>query len=119
VTAGALAPHELLEKARGYAADAKAPRTRREYRRAWDSFVAWCDVQGRTPLPALPDTVALYLAARAEAHTVATVEQDLNAISAFGPKRWAFFIGGQLIVLRRLTFLPRLDSRNGRSAVPG
>jgi hypothetical protein len=30
VVAGVLAPHELLEKARANAADAKAPRTRRE-----------------------------------------------------------------------------------------
>jgi integrase len=82
VTPGALAPHELLEKARGYAADAKAPRTRQEYRRAWDAFVSWCERQGRSPLPALPDTVALYLTARAQAHTVATIEQDLSAISA-------------------------------------
>jgi hypothetical protein len=46
-------------------------------RGAWDCFVAWCEQQGRAPLPALPDTVALYLTARAEGHTVATIEQDL------------------------------------------
>jgi integrase len=79
---GALAPLDLLEKARGYAADAKAPRTRAAYKRAWDTFVAWSEQQGRAPLPALPDTVALYLTARAEGHTVATIEQDLSAISA-------------------------------------
>jgi integrase len=81
VTAGTLA-EGLLEKARGYAADAKAPRTRREYKRAWDAFVAWCERQGRTPLPSHPDTVALYLTARAEMHKVSTIEQDLCAISA-------------------------------------
>jgi hypothetical protein len=44
--------------------------------------VAWCEKEGLAPLPARPQTVAFYLTERAEAHTVATIEQELTAISA-------------------------------------
>ena len=60
-----LAPLEqLVERARGYAADSRAPATRRAYLHDWDSFAAWCAAHGLDPLPASPATVAVYLSAQ-------------------------------------------------------
>jgi site-specific recombinase XerD len=45
-----------------YAAAEKAPATRRAYRTDFRIFSAWCEQRDLTPLPALPATVAAYLA---------------------------------------------------------
>jgi integrase len=46
------------------------------------AFVTWCDQQGLCSLPAAPQTVALYLAARADKdRKVATIELSLTTIS--------------------------------------
>src|SRR5471032_1843047 len=72
---------EAAEKARDYAGKAKAPNTLRSYRAAWDDFAAWCTAGGRTALPALPATLAMYLADRADTHKTATLQHRLAAIS--------------------------------------
>jgi len=73
---------DLVEAARAFAAASKAPRTRKAYRAAWGTFVAWCEAQGLQALPAAPRTVAAFLAARAkEGRRVSTLEQALAAIS--------------------------------------
>src|SRR5471030_2608802 len=72
---------EAAEKARNYAGKAKAPNTLRSYRAAWDDFAAWCTAGGRTALPALPATLAMYLADRADTHKAATLQHRLAAIS--------------------------------------
>lgn len=78
-----LVPADLLERAREFAADARSPRTRHEYRRAFGSFVSWCEARHLAPLPASPKTVALYLTSRTgEGRKPATLEQDLAAIRA-------------------------------------
>lgn len=41
---------------------AYAPNTRRTYKSAWETFVAWCSREGRTPIPASPYDVADHLA---------------------------------------------------------
>ena len=41
--------------------DAKAGSTRRTYASAWRNFQAWANARGHQPLPAAPQTVALYL----------------------------------------------------------
>jgi len=72
----------LLASARGYVAEAKAPRTREAYRKAWEAFAAWCAAHSFPCLPAAPETVALYLTSRADAgRKVATLELELAAIS--------------------------------------
>jgi site-specific recombinase XerD len=74
---------ELVDQARAFAANARAPRTRHEYQRAWRTFNAWCAQTRQLALPAAPETVALYLTARATAgRKPATLEQDLSAIAA-------------------------------------
>lgn len=82
VDVAGLVPADLVEKARVFASEARAPRTRKEYRRAWKTFALWCQSAGLRSMPAAPDTVALYLAARADACSVSTLEQDLSAIGA-------------------------------------
>jgi len=75
----ALAP--LLESARGYAQEARSPRTRKRYRDAWGIFTAWCVSQNLQPLPAEPGTVAAFMAARADAgRKPPTIELELTAI---------------------------------------
>jgi integrase len=66
VASGTLALASTIESAKGYAAASKATNTRRAYRGAWQAFAAWCEAHGLTSLPAAPETVALYLAERAD-----------------------------------------------------
>jgi hypothetical protein len=64
-----LALVDAVESARGYAADAKAPNTRRAYRADWQTFAGWC--------------VALYLAERADAGLKpATLGRSLTGLRA-------------------------------------
>lgn len=74
-----LAP--LAAAARVFAAEARSPRTRSAYRAAWSGFAAWCAEHELAALPAAPETLALYLSARAEAGAkVASLAQALAAI---------------------------------------
>lgn len=79
---GALVPHELVERARSFARDARAERTRDAYRYQWGRFEAWCEGYAFVPIPAVPATLALYLTAWAdEGGSVASLAQALAAIS--------------------------------------
>ena len=81
------------EAARRFAAAARSDATLRAYRSDWADFSAWCDERGLAPMPAAPETVALYIASRAEAGPVdargrptaplkvATLSRRLAAIS--------------------------------------
>ncbi len=72
---------EVGEKASEYLHQAKAPNTRRAYRADWADFVAWCKKYRRVPLPALPDTVAYYLADKSSRLKVSTLQRRLATIS--------------------------------------
>lgn len=84
---------EDAERARAFARHATAPNTKRAYRSDWADFCAWCDGRGLPALPASPDTVALYIASRAEVGPpdadgqatpglkVSTLERRLSAIN--------------------------------------
>ena len=62
---------------------ALSPSTRADYSGAWDRFVEWADRQGYDALPAAPETVAAYLATRAESGlSPASVRLDRAAIRA-------------------------------------
>ena len=81
------------EAARRFAAGARSDATLRAYRSDWADFAAWCAGRGLAPMPATPETVALYIASRAEAGPadergrptaplrVATLDRRLAAIS--------------------------------------
>jgi integrase len=78
---GSLGP-VLRDSARAYAAEAKAPATRRAYRSSWAAFASWCASQNVAALPSAPETVALYVTARADVGAkVATLSRALVAIS--------------------------------------
>lgn len=72
----------LADQARDYAGQAKAANTLRAYRSDWGDFTAWCGAHGLEPLPASPETVALYLAALVDAgRKTSTLRRRLSAIS--------------------------------------
>jgi site-specific recombinase XerD len=82
VPARELSVARLTESARTYARASKAKNTIRAYRADWADFSLWCAGQAAAPLPAAPETIAMYLAALADAGArVSTVQRRLSAIS--------------------------------------
>lgn len=71
----------LVERAKEYMSQAKADNTLRAYRADWREFSTWCLRNERTPLPASPETVVLYLTARAGVCRTSTLQRRLSAIS--------------------------------------
>ena len=69
------------QQARDYARQAKSNNTRRAYASDWDDFARWCQPYGFVPLPAKPETVALYLTALADALKPSTLGRRLATIS--------------------------------------
>ena len=57
-------------------------RTRASYASQWKSWLAWCRHRGACPLPADPESVAVFLAERAERVKMATVHLTRCAIAA-------------------------------------
>ena len=55
-----------LDAAVGYADEATAASTRRAYASDWRLFTAWCRERDLVALPALPETVAVFLATQAD-----------------------------------------------------
>ena len=76
-----------IQVAREYAAAARAPNTLRAYRSDVDNFSTYCRVElgGAEPLPAAPETVALYIAAMASERDLkaSTIQRRLASISAW------------------------------------
>jgi site-specific recombinase XerD len=70
----------LAETARHFLAAAKAGSTRRAYASDWRHFTEWCRRHSLEPLPARPETVALYLADLASTHKPATLRRRLTVI---------------------------------------
>jgi len=73
----------LQRSAERYAKKSRADGTLARYREHWAAFTAWCHAHGELcPLPAAPKTVALYLAARADAGIrPSTLGVSLSAIT--------------------------------------
>ncbi len=72
----------VAASARDYAGQAKAANTLRASRADWADCTAWCDRYTLPPLPAAPETVALYLAALADSgRKASTLQRRLSAIS--------------------------------------
>jgi site-specific recombinase XerD len=82
---GALALYKAYadhrERAHDYANAAMAINTRRAYRADWRDFAAWCERHRRAALPAVPETVAAYLAALADHRKTSTITRRLSAIA--------------------------------------
>lgn len=82
------APETTVSRLRGaaqnasrYLAAGKAPNTQRAYGADWRHFAEWCRLHGLSPLPAEPETVALYVADIAQEYRVSTVERRVAAIA--------------------------------------
>jgi len=60
---------------------AKADNTKKAYAADWDDFLHWCLRFQRTPLPALPETVAFYLTDCASRLKTSTLQRRLATIS--------------------------------------
>ncbi|QFY14757.1 tyrosine-type recombinase/integrase [Nonomuraea phyllanthi] len=61
MTPASAADRELTEAARARVAGGLAANTGRAYQRDWESFAVWCVTQGRSALPATPETVTEYV----------------------------------------------------------
>lgn len=80
-TSNELAP-VLEDSVRRYVRASASEATIDAYRADWSCFSTWCDENGRNALPASPETVALFTAARADAgDRPVTVERRLAAIA--------------------------------------
>jgi site-specific recombinase XerD len=62
-------------------AAAKAENSRRAYRSDWRQFESWCRSHGLACLPAVPETVALYLTALSADHKPSSLERKLTSIT--------------------------------------
>ena len=79
-TEAALSP--VMDRAREYARQSKASNTIRAYRSDWRDFEEWCFPHRRRPLPATPETVALYLTQLADqGRKSSTITRRVSAIS--------------------------------------
>lgn len=71
----------LAKRATEYAINDRAANTNRLYATYWNQFASWCADHALNPLPAQPETVALYLTDHAKMHSVSTLRVALAAIS--------------------------------------
>ena len=73
---------ELICQAVAYIENAKTANTLRAYSADWQDFAAFCVETGADSLPASPETIANYLAVRADFLKPATLTRRLTAIRA-------------------------------------
>jgi site-specific recombinase XerD len=73
---------ESLGRLEEFAAQAQSENTTRAYAADLEDFRHWCGRMDREWMPATPDTVGLYLGARAEELSLATLERRLAAIAS-------------------------------------
>jgi site-specific recombinase XerD len=72
----------ITSRTRSYAEQSLSQNTRRAYTSDWSHFTAWCAGVGFDPLPAAPETVALYITSLVEqGRKASTVQRRLTAIS--------------------------------------
>lgn len=72
----------LSDRAGQYRASSKSEATKKAYQSDLKLFVTWCQDHDRSPLPALPDTVALYITYLAElGRATSTIARALTSIS--------------------------------------
>jgi hypothetical protein len=78
---------KLVDSAREYARDALVKRTRDAYARAWVGFEAWRADKGVQTLPAVPETVAIWITALADGEgghkplARSSIDQAFGAVS--------------------------------------
>lgn len=72
---------DLGIRAAEFARASRSLATMRAYRSDWADFTGWCREAGLEPIPALPTTIGLYLAARAPELKVATLRRRVASIA--------------------------------------
>jgi site-specific recombinase XerD len=70
-----------LDQVREFIRASKAENTLRGYQSDWRDFYQWCEGRGVAPLPAMPETVAAYIADCAARLKVGSIQRRLNAIT--------------------------------------
>ena len=78
---GELALDDAVSRTRELLRHSLASNTRRAYAADWRHFSSWCQANHRIPLPALPETVGIYLTSLAEEAKVSTLTRRISAIS--------------------------------------
>jgi integrase len=76
-----MALDQLIQKAKEFANSAKAPATVKAYRSDWLDFEQWCYGHQLVSLPAMPETVAFYIADRASTLASGTITRRLTSIT--------------------------------------
>jgi integrase len=71
----------IADRASEFLHQSKSRNTIRAYQADWSHFEGWCRQHLQTSLPALPDTVALYVSDLASTHKTATITRRISAIS--------------------------------------
>ena len=71
----------LIRTANKFIHSAKAPATLRAYKSDWRNFETWCHKHRLTPLPATPQTIALYMADSAATVKSGTITRRLTSIT--------------------------------------
>jgi len=71
----------LAVHVRQYIRASKAENTVRGYRSDWRDFCSWCECRSARSLPAIPETVASYIADCAEHLKAGSIHRRLNAIA--------------------------------------
>jgi len=107
----------LIDAAKGFATQAKAPSTRRAYQSDWRAFTSWCRLSGFSELPTRSEVVVMYITHLASSgRRVATISRVLVLtwqsqnqtglqVSAI---RWWWPFGPSLFESRRNGFMPCL-----------
>jgi integrase len=72
---------DLGEAARDYASRSTSANTRKAYRADAKVFTAWCAERDLVAVPALPETIALFLSSMAKSRKVSTLSRYLATIS--------------------------------------
>jgi site-specific recombinase XerD len=78
---GTLEGSPSLDAVREFIRASKAENTVRGYQSDWRAFCAWCEGHGLCPVPALPESVAAFIAESASRLKVGSVQRRLNAIA--------------------------------------
>ena len=74
-------PSPSLDQVREFIRASKAENTLRGYQSDWRAFCAWCELRQLCPVPAIPETVAAFIAECAGRLKVGTIQRRLNAIT--------------------------------------
>lgn len=72
---------DLTAEARQHIENSRAENTRRAYRSDWSDFTEWCRHKSLPPLPASPETVALYLTDCAKGLKPSTLQRRMASIT--------------------------------------